>query len=543
MSTQSPSPFPKEGARKLTDRERLEQTNASACTLPSRPGPQCESQLYVGLFFDGTGNNMQMDYEELPPDRRKHTNVVKLYQAFPDVTKDGYFRSYIPGVGTPFPEIGDSNTYLFNANRGAIGGEMGEHRILWALLQLFNAPMRYLRGEKFPLVTDAEAKDKCSVLSTSLAAQRRLVLKTYQGKLKEAMKAYKPKITQINLSVFGFSRGAAEARVFVNWLMEVCEQKDGGWLFADMALNVQFLGIFDTVASVGLANINDSGVLAGHQGWADNTLEIHPAVRKCVHFVAGHELRACFPLDSVRVKNSYPANAKEVMYPGSHSDVGGGYAPKDLGVWPTAGEALSILPGKSMYDEAVQAGVPLVAWDKLDKQIKDSLTPTTSTTTAFNNYLREAAVSGGPVEDMHREHMALYHSYRYAMRHRFLQAAPYAAAGAKDKAYLRKTQEDFLRTLGLGLVDVMQSHTPPAEIAQSHRKMLVATGVTASMAERRVHDVAAHIQPERVTPAVDTLFSRYVHDSLAGFIGFGMDEYAVNKMGMAKYRTVFKGDD
>ncbi|MCE1208761.1 MAG: DUF2235 domain-containing protein, partial [Spirochaetia bacterium] len=109
------------------------------------------------------------------------------------------------------------------------------------------------------------------------------------------------------------------------------------------------------VASVGAANLSDTGVLAGHQGWADNTLEIHPAVEQCVHFVAGHEVRACFPLDSVRVKSEYPANAMEVMHPGAHSDVGGGYAPSALGVSPSQDSFMSIIPGVNMYHEAKRA--------------------------------------------------------------------------------------------------------------------------------------------------------------------------------------------
>ena len=46
---------------------------------------------------------------------------------------------------------------------------------------------------------------------------------------------------------------AAQARTFVNWLFEVCQQDGGGWTLAGIPLRVQFLGLFDTVASVGAA--------------------------------------------------------------------------------------------------------------------------------------------------------------------------------------------------------------------------------------------------------------------------------------------------
>ncbi|MEM5715284.1 hypothetical protein AB3B16_08110, partial [Bifidobacterium animalis subsp. lactis] len=91
----------------------------------------------------------------------------------------------------------------------------------------------------------------------------------------------KPELRLINLSVFGFSRGAAEARAFVNWLYELCEQKDGGWLFAGIPLRIQFLGIFDTVASVGLAGLYP--ITEGRQDWADDNMQIHPAVERCLH--------------------------------------------------------------------------------------------------------------------------------------------------------------------------------------------------------------------------------------------------------------------
>ena len=310
MTAQTPTPFPTDGQRKLTARELLERMDAQACLIPDKLPTQCESQMFVGVFFDGTGNNMKLDFEDPPPEKRKHTNVVKLYQAYPHQPQKGNLSIYLPGVGTPFPEIGDTNhPDTTSPNLGSIGGEKGEHRILWALLQLLNAPHQYLRGEHTLLIPDDQAKTICDTLASSVnptsAMQRRLALNTWQQKLIQAMRGFKPRVTQINLSVFGFSRGAAEARVFVNWLMEVCDYKDGGWSFAGMALNVQFLGIFDTVASVGAANLLDEGTFAGHQGWADNTLQVHPAVRQCVHMVAGHELRACFPLDSVRIKRGY----------------------------------------------------------------------------------------------------------------------------------------------------------------------------------------------------------------------------------------------
>ncbi|EMB4296315.1 DUF2235 domain-containing protein, partial [Enterobacter roggenkampii] len=55
-------------------------------------------------------------------------------------------------------------------------------------------------------------------------------------------------------------------------------------------------------------------------------------IKNCVHLVSSHEQRLCFPLDSIRrADGQYPANSKEIVYPGMHSDIGGGYPPGDQG--------------------------------------------------------------------------------------------------------------------------------------------------------------------------------------------------------------------
>lgn len=556
MATISPHPFPESGQRKLSAREAMQRAKAAACTVPKDNKPTCSGQVFVGLFFDGTGNNRIADYEEPPVEERKHSNVVRLFHTFRIAEKKGYFRHYIPGVGTKFPKIGDDNTYLFKKNRGAIGGERGEARIIWGLLQLLNSLHIYVTGA--PLLSDDVAANIANTLASSgsPAAQRRMALRTWQDKLAAALKDRKPTVEQINVSVFGFSRGAAEARVFVNWLFEVCKQEGGGWTFAGIPIRLQFLGIFDTVASVGLANLSDSGTLAGHQGWADNTLEINPAVERCVHFVAGHEVRACFPLDSVRVKSNYPANAMEVMYPGAHSDVGGGYAPKALGVSPAPDAFMSIIPGKRMYEEAIDAGVPLKDWGSLEKAFKDDLTPSETAIADFNAYIKAAKIGSGPVEELGRKHMAYYFSYRFKHRNAFFQRPPYTTASAKDQGYLRSTQHCFIKRLS-SLTPAFEPGKPrvardqlalssdfdPVKSAELHEKMLKAAGLPLGASDNHAIRVAKQIDARSVTPEMEVFFDRYIHDSMAGFIDMGMDEYQMNSIGILKFRTVFKGND
>lgn len=551
MSTVSPTPFPGGGHRQLSSRESLQRLKALACTQPADGKPRCSGQVHVGLFFDGTGNNKQLDYDNLPPEKRKHSNVVRLYQAHQDSPSSGYFRHYIPGVGTPFPEIGDTNRPDGGWPGGSAFAEKGEHRIVWGLVQLINSVHRYVYGA--PLIQPGQDKTIVNNLAgvTNPGAARRLAMRTWQGKLQAALSGAKPVVEQINVSVFGFSRGAAEARAFCNWLFEVCKQDGGGWTFAGIPIRLSFLGVFDTVASVGLTNLFDDGVLRGHQSWADDNLEIHPAVERCVHFVAGHEVRACFPLDSVRVKATYPGNAKEVMYPGAHSDVGGGYAPGDLGISPNHRQMFSIIPGASMYQEARLSGVPMLPLSALPRMDQDALQPDLDTIRQFNAYLKGASAGAAPVEQLLHRHAALYFSYRFKHRHHFESRPLFTRASAVHQGYLRRTQATLIQRLRqLGQGDPMDPNFDPAKAARAHRETLKqmekATGIQGlgkeSLRMQRLCEVAQAMDVSKVTPEVEAFLESNVHDSMAGFMK-QLDEYQRNGIGLVKFRTVFKGND
>jgi hypothetical protein len=166
-------------------------------------------------------------------------------------------------------------------------------------------------------------------------------------------------------------------------------------------VEVIFLGIFDTVASVGLplsANNTPGATTAGwystdttlnvraasptfgikalafgepgadpapgsydgHASWADGLHVPAPDfVKRCVHMVAGHEIRNSFPVDSVLNGQRYPDGVSEMVYPGAHSDVGGGYQPGEGARSAHYGEMLSLIPLRAMHAEAREAGVPL----------------------------------------------------------------------------------------------------------------------------------------------------------------------------------------
>jgi len=187
--------------------------------------------------------------------------------------------------------------------------------------------------------------------------------------LRQAMAAGQPgrsRLLGIRLYVYGFSRGAATARAFVSWLDRLLEDVDSApvLVFGDLRLpvEVQYLGLLDTVASVGFADSVPGA--DGHMAWADDTQELPRSrlVKRCLHIVASHEQRLSFPLGSIRREDGgYPENSVEVVHPGVHSDQGGGYPPGDQG--KAVGEndrlLLSQIALNELYADAFANGAPL----------------------------------------------------------------------------------------------------------------------------------------------------------------------------------------
>lgn len=231
--------------RPLSSREIMQQAKAVSAQYSEKSVLKCCGQIFVGIFFDGTGNNEDIDYLSVKgaPQKYQHSNVVRPFHAFKreEAGTTGYYPFYIPGVGTPFPKISDTGGKL-----GTGTSWNGEPRLIWGLTRVFNAVSDYLEGSQ--LISDSVANNMANALGGigSLEAQRIFALgRTWMDQLTELVKRQpknRPSIEQINVSVFGFSRGAAEARAFVNWLYQICAQSSGGYTFAGIPIRVQFFG-------------------------------------------------------------------------------------------------------------------------------------------------------------------------------------------------------------------------------------------------------------------------------------------------------------
>ncbi|RMC94648.1 DUF2235 domain-containing protein [Aquitalea palustris] len=352
--------------------QQQQQVDAAHCQArqEGQPSP-CVQVLNISLFFDGTNNHGDSDDKANPVNS---SNVRRLFNASIgslDGRDWGYYSYYMQGVGTVFKEIGEDKP----SSSGLSFAAGGEDRILWGLTRLVDALRRAYSAQNEKLdAEDAYALVKAMQYSyvesehgvkqqrsTTRQERRELMQQQLAPLLAKRQNGYKPEILSIKLYVYGFSRGAAEARAFI-WRLR--EQLDEGCeSLCGIPLSVEFLGLFDTVAAVGLTELAPGA--EGHMGWADGTMKLPPEAhlpRRCAHLVSAHEQRLCFALDSIAIANrSYPAcTLGEWVYPGMHSDVGGGYPPGDQGkAREGQGMLLSQLPLLHMYRLAFDAGAPL----------------------------------------------------------------------------------------------------------------------------------------------------------------------------------------
>lgn len=267
--------------------------------------------LRFGAFFDGTGN------DDHPKNKDEWSNVKKLSDLYRDnVESKGpdFDHGYIRGVGSE----GDN---VFSKLLGGAGGYGTEERI---------------KGMVF-LLEQAIAKYK----------------KEYD---------LTPRIIQ--LDIFGFSRGAASARHFMNVI------KQGFYGFEDETLNrkvkpehfvISFAGLFDTVGSFGIAGDNSDWGYNFHvnEDWVAGSV---------YHFIALNEYRENFDLQTLFIEQNrqFPEDLiktkmHELGFPGCHSDIGGGYTHNQHGISNEVSNPtlLSELPLMRMHELAVENNAPL----------------------------------------------------------------------------------------------------------------------------------------------------------------------------------------
>jgi hypothetical protein len=275
---------------------------------------------------------------------------------------------------------------------------------------------------------------------------------------------------------------------------------------------IRFLGLFDTVASVGMSA--STGLANGHLSWADpQYLRIPGQVKNCVHFVAMHENRASFPVELIRQEGTLPAGCMEFMFPGMHSDVGGGYAPGEQGRDPLGKdeEKLSQLALEAMHSASVTAKVPL------DKTITasrayDPYKVSDTTRQHFNAFM-----SARQESRLVREWLFEYIAWRYQTRHSHGQLPWYSRANREDKDDLLGATAELIKDVD-ALETTSQSAFAPAFGNDLQSVQLqMATSRVSSLAKEASTIHARLTTQAPVTAAAAVLFSEHCHDSFAGF--------------------------
>lgn len=268
-------------------------------------------KLRVGVFFDGTGNHTE--------NSDTWSNICKLCMAY----KDHIYNERIDAISEYEPA---PCTKIYKRGVGTDKDNHGE--------------VDDMSGNGFGLGINIRLKGALNDLLDIL----NIFKKNYDTYPK-----------YVYLDVFGFSRGAATARHFCNIMLQNHFKLSADKAINDINFSIKFLGIFDTVGSVGLAG---NSIEPGY------SLHVDKKVEKTVHLIAEDEYRANFDLTSACHQDTdYPFsitinNVEEILIPGAHSDVGGGYSSKlehDV-----SNNHLAKIALKIMYEKGLKEGVPFL---------------------------------------------------------------------------------------------------------------------------------------------------------------------------------------
>lgn len=244
--------------------------------------------LRIGVFFDGTGNNR----DNSRTDGNATSNIARLYDLYPHQAS--------------VPLASDQTTASLSVYVDGIGTRAGESdSILSKLTGRYGAGV-LARAQQAPIA----------------------IIETIAGWCQANPAA---RIQSIEVDIFGFSRGAAAARHFAHdtdkgaasrlaleWPASMSWQVQG--LDWSTCLIISFIGLFDTVAAI--VSVLEGNFSPANIDYSGLQLGLRPAIaRKVVHLVAHDEHRRNFPLTQA---------LEDIVVPGAHSDVGGGYPPEML---------------------------------------------------------------------------------------------------------------------------------------------------------------------------------------------------------------------
>jgi uncharacterized protein (DUF2235 family) len=284
---------------------------------PARIGGAHSKGRNIVICLDGTANEFKL---------RSNTNVVKLYSL---LVRDPNLQIayYHPGVGTMAPP-------------GALTG------ITRAITRLIGMAFGYglfsdIRDAYVYLMNHYRPGDRIFIFGFSrgaYAARALAALIHMYGLFGRGNEALVPYAIRMMKKI-----NDAETRADKNRFFDAA--RDFRDIFSDRSCTIAFVGLWDTVSSV---------------GWIENPLHLaytadNPSIEVGRHAVAIDERRAFFRTNLWRPASPPPSGPKEmkqVWFAGVHCDVGGGYAEGESG--------LSAIAFDWMLREAEAPGVGLL---------------------------------------------------------------------------------------------------------------------------------------------------------------------------------------
>ena len=277
--------------------------------------------LTLGIFFDGTGNNAVNTRNMLAACTAQHFDIdnpdavsilernaqIQLGISGSDATSYKGYYTNIHWLHELYPRrfFEEANAIQNKIYIEGIGTRAGE--------------------------ADSQIGMGFGTSDTGVIAKTDDAVKQITSAIRSALNLLREdiEITALQFDIFGFSRGAAAARHFANRVQEedraiIAAIRHG---MKDVTYNgapagkTRFIGLFDTVAAIGtpLNGMNPHSADTG-----EVRIRLRPGVaEKVFQITAGHECRFNFASNSVRP--GWP----ELMLPGVHSDIGGGYLPQE----------------------------------------------------------------------------------------------------------------------------------------------------------------------------------------------------------------------
>jgi hypothetical protein len=290
--------------------------------------------LRIGVFFDGTGNNLsnaaltelcRRDDRNLLDDRALQETIIHCNRyGYRDISPDGSFKT------TPNNSYGNALSNIARLFELYIdnSGETLPYDATTANIKIYIDGIGTLSGQSDSAYSQGTDTGEMGIVSR-VNKSPALIKKQLDTFL---INNPDKEIKLIEFDIFGFSRGAAAARHFASEVLKgkssIFDELINPIKISNLAKDftwqsntiINFIGLFDTVAAV-------EDILALDFSPANN---INPGVnlylppgcaRKVIQLTARDEKRWNFALNSVAPDH------QEIELPGVHSDIGGGYAP------------------------------------------------------------------------------------------------------------------------------------------------------------------------------------------------------------------------